>query len=118
MALVSARRLTPAASRRQGYALSVRFCSRNWEVIRTDNQSPPVGSRWRGCGGFTLGGAAGGRGVPRPPAALSRSGGHPVEETQDRDEPAVVIGNRHVGPDDQRLGTVGAQAPGEAGLAV
>jgi hypothetical protein len=46
------------------------------------------------------------------------SGGHLVEETQDRDEPAVVIGDRHVGPDDQRLGAVGAQAPGEAGLAV
>jgi hypothetical protein len=39
-----------------------------------------------------------------------------VEETQDGDQLAVVAGDRHVEADDRRLGALGTQAPGEAGL--
>ncbi len=64
----------------------------------------------------TAGPVATGRGG-RPGSGLhARLAGHLVEETQDGGELAVVVGDRHVEPDDQRLGALRAQALGDQRL--
>jgi hypothetical protein len=61
-------------------------------------------------------GARHGGGAPR--VAPARSARDFVEEPEDGDDPVLLAGHRDIEADDQRLGPLGTEALGEAGLTV